>query len=65
MDLSSNNASDIDNTPIPDCEGIDRDGWFRKVLPAQHVDRSDFADVIITTTNPNACIDEISRLGPD
>ena len=48
-----------------DCEGIDRDGWFGKVLVARHADGSDFADVIITTTNPNACIDGDSRLDRD
>ena len=35
------------------------------MLVAQHADGSDFADVIITTTNPNACIDGDSRLGRD
>ena len=34
VNLSSNNASDVDNSFIPDCEGIDRDGWFGKVLLA-------------------------------
>ena len=29
------------------------------------MDGSDFADVIITTTNPNACIDGDNRLGRD
>ena len=63
--MSSDNASDIDNSPIPDCEGMDRDGWFGKVLLARHTDGSDFANVIITTTNPNACIDGDNRLCPD
>ena len=35
------------------------------MLVARHADGSDFADVIITTTNPNACIDGDSRLGRD
>ena len=35
------------------------------MLVARHADGSNFADVIITTTNPNACIDGDSRLDPD
>ena len=35
------------------------------MLLARHADGSDFADVIITTTNPNACIDGDNRLGPN
>ena len=35
------------------------------MLLARHADESDFANVIITTTNPNACIDGERRLDPD
>ena len=54
-----------DRNPIPDCEGIDRDGWSGKALLARHIDGSDFAEVIIFTANLDACIDSQSRLGED
>ena len=35
------------------------------MLLAQHANGSNFADVIITTTNPNACTDEKKKLDPN
>lgn len=65
VDLDESVSLDVDPSPIPDCEGIHRDGWSGKALLARHGDGSDFAEVIIITANPNACIDGRSRLGND
>jgi hypothetical protein len=65
VELEADTASVEDSTPIPDCEGIDRDGWSGKALLARHTDGSDFAEVIIITADPNACVDGLTRLGKD
>ena len=57
--------SNSDCSPIPDCEGIPRDGWSGKVLLARHIDGSDFAEAIIIASNPNSCIDGQSRFSED
>ena len=65
VDLENSAASDVDTSPIPDCEGIDRYGWGGKALLARHADGSDFAEVSIFNADPNACIDGERRLGND
>lgn len=65
MDINDVSDTDADTSPIPDCEGIDRDGWSGKALTARHKDGSDFAEVIVINSDPNACIDGHSRLGKD
>ena len=65
MNLEGAAKSNDASTPIPDCEGIARDGWSGKALLARHGDGSDFAEVIIITASPGACIDGQSRLGKD
>jgi len=65
VDLEKAMEPDSDGTPIPDCEGIDRDEWSGKALLARYEDGSDFADVIIITANQEACVDGERRLGKD
>jgi len=63
--LDASIDSEEDTNPIPNCDGIDRDGWSGKALLARHADGSDFVEVIIISSNPNACVDGRNKLGMD
>ena len=53
----------MDNSPIPDCNGIPQDEWKGILTEARHEHGGKFADVFVSATNSATSIDGESRLG--
>lgn len=64
-EVDDSQQPDVDLSPIPDCEGIKRDGWDGKVLEAKYDEGSLFAEVLVVEVEPSASVDGQSRLGVD
>jgi hypothetical protein len=53
----------IDNSPIPECDGISRDEWKGLMVEAMHSNGRKFADVLVSATNPILSVDGEDELG--